>query len=162
MVCNECTFSKLADDAKVRGAVRSLEGQESSQWHLDKLVLLAVVNGIKFDKSKCQFLHLGWSNVGHRRGFSGKQSCRKGPVSAGQQQLNMSQQRVPWQSRGDWSCILGCIRKGIPSQSKKWLSHFIQCWCDLTLSTVWTSGPQHLRRIWRFHNVPRVRQPSCW
>lgn len=58
--------SKLADDAKVRGAVDSLEGQEALQCHLDKLLPLAVVNGMKIDKSKCQFLHRGWSNVGHR------------------------------------------------------------------------------------------------
>lgn len=64
MICNECTFSKLADDAKVRGAVDCLEGQKALHCHLDRLVLLAVVNAMKFDKSKCQVLHLGWSNVG--------------------------------------------------------------------------------------------------
>lgn len=64
MICNECTFSKLADDAKVRSAVDSLEGQKSLHCHLDRLVLLAVVNGMKFDKSKCQILQIGWSNVG--------------------------------------------------------------------------------------------------
>lgn len=66
MICNECTFSKFADDAKVRSAVESLEGQEVLQCHLDRLVLLAVVNGMKFDKSKYRILYLGWSNVGHR------------------------------------------------------------------------------------------------
>lgn len=66
IISNECTFSKFADDAQVRGAAYSLEGQEGLQCHLDRLLLLAVVNGMKFDKFKYQILHLGWSNVGHR------------------------------------------------------------------------------------------------
>lgn len=62
-----------------------------------------MVNGMNFDKSKCHILHLGWSNVGHRYKLGEdvlEKSRRKGPVGAGQQQLHMSQQCVPWWSRG--------------------------------------------------------------
>lgn len=55
----------------MRGAVDTPEGQEALQWHLDRLVLLGTVNGMNFDKSICQILHLGWSNVGHRYKLGG-------------------------------------------------------------------------------------------
>ncbi|GAB0182996.1 mitochondrial enolase superfamily member 1 [Grus japonensis] len=51
----ECTISKFADDTKLGGAVDFLEGQDALQ-----------INRMKFDKSKCQILPLGWSNAGHK------------------------------------------------------------------------------------------------
>ncbi|KAK4824906.1 hypothetical protein QYF61_021421 [Mycteria americana] len=62
----ECTISKFADDTKLGGAVGSLERQEALQRDLDRLEHWAVINGMKFKKSKCQILHLGWSNAGHK------------------------------------------------------------------------------------------------
>ncbi|KAK4813150.1 hypothetical protein QYF61_013115 [Mycteria americana] len=62
----ECTIRKFADDTKLEGAVDSFEGQEALQRDLDRLEHWAMINGIKFNKSKCQILHLGWRNARHK------------------------------------------------------------------------------------------------
>ena len=62
----ECTISKFADDTKLGGAVDSLEGQEALQRNLDRLEHWAMINGMKFNKSKCQILHIGQSNARHK------------------------------------------------------------------------------------------------
>ncbi|KAK4827722.1 hypothetical protein QYF61_021022 [Mycteria americana] len=62
----ECTISKYADDAKLGGAVESLEGQEALQRDLDRLEHWVMINRMQFNKSKCRILHLGWSNAGHK------------------------------------------------------------------------------------------------
>ncbi|GAB0207336.1 mitochondrial enolase superfamily member 1 [Grus japonensis] len=62
----ESAFSKFADDTKLGGAVDSLEGQEALQRDLDRLEHWAMINGMKFNKSKCQILHLGRSNARHK------------------------------------------------------------------------------------------------
>ena len=61
----ECTVRKFADDTKLGGAADSLEGHEALQSNLDRLERWAIVNGMTFNKSKCQVLHLGESNSGH-------------------------------------------------------------------------------------------------
>lgn len=112
----ECPISRAADDVKQGGAVDSLEGQESLQR--DRVEHWAVINGMKFNKSKCWIRLLGWSIVG----------------------TSMSWRSNGWRSalwKGIWECwtaaapcepscapaapranlVLGCIEHSITSQS---------------------------------------------
>ncbi|KAJ7424846.1 hypothetical protein WISP_26390 [Willisornis vidua] len=60
----ECTISKFSDDPNMRDIVDSL-GKEGLQRALHRLEHREMINGMKFNKCKCQILHLGWSNAGH-------------------------------------------------------------------------------------------------
>jgi len=62
----ECTISKFANDAKLGGTAESPEGQVALQRDLDRLEHWVMINGKKFNKSKCQILHLRWSNTRHK------------------------------------------------------------------------------------------------
>ncbi|KAJ7421780.1 rna-directed dna polymerase from mobile element jockey-like [Willisornis vidua] len=54
--------SKFADATKVGGAVNSLEDREVLQRDLDKLEDCAITNHMRFNREKCQILHLEWGN----------------------------------------------------------------------------------------------------
>ncbi|KAK4829364.1 hypothetical protein QYF61_003291 [Mycteria americana] len=111
----ECTISKFAVDTKLGNAVDSLEGQETLQRDLDRLKRWAIIRGMKFNKNKCQILHLGWIWV--RRGVAGEQPCRKGPGVLVDSRLNTSQQCALAAKRANH--ILGCIKHSITSRSKE-------------------------------------------
>ena len=61
----EDVLSKFADDTKLGGAVASTEGGEGLQRDVDKLENWASTNCMKYNKNKCQILHLGRVNPGH-------------------------------------------------------------------------------------------------
>ncbi|GAB0203536.1 mitochondrial enolase superfamily member 1 [Grus japonensis] len=62
----EGVVSKFVDDTKLGGAVDSIEGGEALQRDLDRLKNRAITNRMRFNKGKCQILHLGRGNPGYK------------------------------------------------------------------------------------------------
>ncbi|GAB0179064.1 hypothetical protein GRJ2_000371700 [Grus japonensis] len=61
----EGVVSKFVDDTKLGGAVDSVEGGEALQRDLDRLENWAITNRMRFNRGKCQILHLGRDNPGY-------------------------------------------------------------------------------------------------
>ncbi|KAK4818033.1 hypothetical protein QYF61_004157 [Mycteria americana] len=131
----ECTISKVDDDTKLGGAVDSFEGQEDLQRDLDRLEHWAMINGMKFNKSKCRILHLGQSNAGHKCKL-GEEWLASSPAE--RDLLNRSRQCALAAKRANR--IVGCIKHSITSRSKEvivllysalvqpHLEYRVQCW----------------------------------
>ncbi|KAK4830117.1 hypothetical protein QYF61_008544, partial [Mycteria americana] len=106
----------LADDTKLRGAVDSFEGQEALQRDLDRLEHWAMIDGMKFNKLKCQILHLGQSNARHKYKL-GEEWLESSPAERDlgglvDSRLNISQHR-------EGKRHPGCIKHCITSQPKE-------------------------------------------
>ncbi|GAB0179974.1 mitochondrial enolase superfamily member 1 [Grus japonensis] len=117
----ECTISKFADDTKPEGAVDPLEGQEALQRDLDRLEHWAMINGMKFNKSKCWILHLGQSNAGHKyklgEGWLESSPAERDLGVLVNSRLNMSQQCALATKTAN--SILGYSKHSVTNQSKE-------------------------------------------
>jgi len=117
----ECTLSKFADDTRLSGAVDTLEGRDAVQRNLDRLERWACENLMKFNKAKCEVLHMGQGNSRHKHTL-----CREWTESSHEdkylgvladKQLNVTQQRVLTDQTANR--ILGSIKSSMASRSRK-------------------------------------------
>ena len=78
----EGVLSKFGENTKLGGVVDSAEGGKALQRDLDGLESWAITNHMKFNKSKCQVLHLGWGNPGYTYRL-GDKTLGSSPVERG-------------------------------------------------------------------------------
>lgn len=130
------------------GVVDSAEGGKPLQGDLDRLEGWTITNHMKFNKGKCQVLHLGHSNPGYTCRL-GDEMLENSPAERDlgvvvDSKLNMSQQCALAARRANR--ILGRIEHGIASRSREVILPLFSALCSLTSRTLCSSGHHNTRR----------------
>ncbi|GAB0185659.1 cAMP-dependent protein kinase inhibitor alpha [Grus japonensis] len=114
----ECTLSKCANHTKLCGVVDTLERRDAIQRDLDGLERWACVNLMKFNKAKCEVLHMGQGNPKHnyRLGREWIESSPEEKDLVGGWWMRSWQHMLTAQKA---SHILGCIKTSMTSRSRE-------------------------------------------
>ena len=136
----------MNDDTKLCGAVDMLEGRDAIQRDLDRLERWAHENFMKFNKAKCEVLHMSEGNPKHKYRL-GREWIESSPEEKGlgvlvDKKLNMTRQCAFSAQKAN--CILDRIKRSVASRSREVILPFHSTLMRPHLEyCIQLQGPQH-------------------